>query len=275
MPTPVVLFPDEGHDDEALSYRGETLVQRLRNEQLLEPLKLSPLLTQVARERATAIGDEAALGHRVDGKDPRSALRERFGDDPRAQFIRLAEVQARGSTLKDAWNALVDSPAHRFELVSLGVTHAGVAVVRSVDALQRPTVTLVALLGRRPPTRDPVAVQQKILDEVNRLRTSRGFDPLVVADSLDTAAKRLSNRMMEVGRVDDTLLGGPVGEVALEADASITKVFPLVARTDDPLLLSPFAPLFDQDTTAMGMGLSLHAAEGVFYVVILAGVGAE
>ncbi|HEY1098001.1 MAG TPA: hypothetical protein VGF99_03695, partial [Myxococcota bacterium] len=70
-------------------------------------------------------------------------------------------------------------------------------------------------------------------------------------------------------------LGGPVGEVALEADASITKVFPLVARTDDPLLLSPFSPLFDQDTTAMGMGLALQAADGVFYVVVLAGVGAE
>ena len=273
MPVPVVLFPDEGHDDQALTYRAEALVQRLRNEQLLEPVKISPALGSVAHGRAFAVGSEAALGHRVDGKDPRAALREKFGDEPRAQFIRLAEVQARGSTLKDAWNALVDSPAHRFELVSMGVTHAGVAVVRNEDALHRPTVTLVALLGRRPPTRDPVEVQAKILAEVNRLRTSRGFDALSVSDSLDTAAKRLANRMMEVGRVDETLLGGPVGEVALEADASITRVTPLLARTDDPLLLAPFAPLFDQDTTAMGMGLALQPVEGVFYVVILAGVG--
>ena len=273
MPVPAVLFPDDGHDDQALTYRAEALVQRLRNEQLLEPVKISPALGDVAHDRAFAVGSEAALGHRINGKDPRTALREKFGAEPRAQFIRLAEVQARGSTLKDAWNAMVDSPAHRFELVSMGVTHAGVAVVRNVDALQRPTVTLVALLGRRPPTREPVAVQQKILDEVNRLRTSRGFDALTVSDSLDSAAKRLANRMMEVGRVDDSLLGGPVGEVALEADASITRVHPLVARTDDPLLLSPFLPLFDQDTTSMGMGLALQKDEGVFYVVILAGVG--
>ena len=231
--------------------------------------------SEIAHDRAVAVGSEAALGHRLNGKDPRAALRERYGDEPRAQFIRLAEVQARGSTLKDAWNVLVDSPAHRHELVSMGVTHAGVSVVRGEDALHRPTVTMVALLGRRPPTRDPVLVQAKILEDVNRVRTSRGLYPLSISDSLDTAAKRLANRMMEVGRVDDTLLGGPVGEVALEADASITKVFPLVARTDDPLLLSPFAPLFDDDTTAMGMGLALQEAEGVFYVVVLAGVGAN
>ncbi len=274
MPTPEVLFPDEGHDDQALTYRAEALILRLRNEHLLEPVKISPPLGAIAYERALAIGNEATLGHRVDGKDPRAALRARFGDEPRAQFIRLAEVQARGSTLKDAWNVLVDSPAHRYELVSMGVTHAGVSVVRGEDALHRPTITLVALLGRRPPTRDPVLVQQRLFDDVNKTRTSRGLYPLTISDSLDTAAKRLANRMMEVGRVDDTLLGGPVGEVALEADASITKVFPLVARTDDPLLLSPFMPLFDGDTTAMGMGLSLQEAEGVFYVVVLAGVGA-
>ena len=39
------------------------------------------------------------------------------------------------------------------------------------------------------------------------------------------------------------------------------------------LLLSSFAPLFDQDTTSMGMGLALQQDEGVFYVVVLAGVG--
>ncbi|HEY1098851.1 MAG TPA: CAP domain-containing protein, partial [Myxococcota bacterium] len=193
VPTPEVLFPDEGHDDQALTYRAEALVQRLRNEHLLEPVKISPALGEVAKARAVAITSEAALGHRVDGKDPRTALRERFGDEPRAQFIRLAEVQARGSTLKDAWNVLVDSPAHRFELVSMGVTHAGVAVVRGEDALHRPTVTLVALLGRRPPTRDPTVVQQKLLDDVNKQRTAHGFAPLVVSDSLDSAAKRLAN----------------------------------------------------------------------------------
>ncbi len=273
MPVPEVLFPDDGHDDAALTYRAEALVQRLRNEQLLEPLRISPPLSSVAATRAAALSGEAGLGHVVDGENPKAALAARFGADPRASFIRLAEVQARGSTLREAWEALVDSPAHRYELVSLGVTHVGVAVARGHDALGRSTVTLVALLGRRPPARDVVAFQKNLLDQSNSIRTGRGLSPLVVSDTLENTAKRLANRMMEVGRVDDTLLGGPVGEVALEADASMTKVYPLVARIDDPQLIGPFAPLLDLDTTAMGASFALNSQEGVFYVVVLAGVG--
>jgi uncharacterized protein YkwD len=275
MPVPEVLFPDEGHDDLALTYRAEALVQRLRNEQLLEPLKVSPVLTELATLRAQSVASLATLGHRVMGQDPKAALKRRYGDEPRAQFIRLAEVQARGGTLKDAWETLVDSPAHRFELVSLGVTHVGVAVVRGRDGLQRETVNLVMLLGRRPPARDPSAFQADLLARTNRLRAERGFDPLKVSDTLETTAQRLAARMMEVGRLDDALLGGPVGEVALEADASMTKVHPLVARIDDPQLLGPFAPLGELDTTSLGASFALHPTEGVFYVVVLAGVGAE
>jgi uncharacterized protein YkwD len=270
-PSPAVLFPDDGHDDTALSHRAEALVQRLRNEQLLEPLKVSPVLTTLAGERAAAIGK--ALGHVVDGVDPRRALRDRFGDEPRAQFVRLAELQARGSTLDDAWQALVDSPAHRYELVALGVTHLGIVVIRGVDAVGREQKTLVALLGRRPPPRDAAVLQKKILDDTNDVRTKRGFEPVVVSDTLESAATRLARRMMETGRVDDTLLGGPIGEVALEADASMTRVQPLVARIDDPLLLGPFPALLDMDTTAIGVGLALHPTEGVFYVCVLTGVG--
>jgi uncharacterized protein YkwD len=273
MPVPEVLFPDEGHDDHALTFRAEALVQRLRNEQLLEPLKVSPALSEVALARARAVSSSATLGHRLDGEDPKTALRARFGDEPRAQFIRLAEVQARGGTLKDAWETLVDSPAHRYELVSMGVTHVGVAVVRGRDALQREVVNLVMLLGRRPPSRDPVAFQKELLEATNKVRVQRGYDALSVSDTLESTARRLANRMMEVGRVDDTLLGGPVGEVALEADASMTKVHPLVARIDDPLLLGPFSPLLELDTTALGASFALHPVEGVFYIVVLAGVG--
>lgn len=270
-PTPAVLFPDAGHDDLALSHRAEALMQRLRNEQLLEPLKISPVLTDTAVDRARALG--GVLGHRVDGLSPRQLLDEKFAGDPRAAFIRLSEVQARGSTLQDAWTALTDSPAHRYEMVSLGVTHMGVSVVRGADSIGRPTITLVALLGRRPPSRDIKAVQQKFFDDANRVRVSRGYEPLVVSDTLESAATRLANRMMEVRRLDDGLLGGPIASVALEADASMTKVLPFVARIDDPLLLSTFAPLVDIDTTAIGVGVALHPEDGVFYVVILAGVG--
>lgn len=274
-PFPEVLFPDEGHDDVALTHRAEALVQRLRNEQLIEPLKVSPPLVDVATSRARALGGQGALGHRLPGgADAAQDLRARYSEDPRAQFLRLAEVQAQASTLAEAWRALLDSPAHRRELVDTAITHCGVAVARGADAAGRPTITLVALLARRPPARQPDDVRALILERANEVRTARGLDALLESPHLHRLAARLAGAMSEAGRVDEGLLGGPVGKLALETDASLSRVRPLVARLDDPVLLvegSVPALLLDLDTTQVGVGMALHPTEGVFYVALLAG----
>lgn len=273
-PFPEVLFPDAGHDDAALTHRAEALLQRLRNEQLIDPFKVSPPLLDVAAVRAQAVAARGTLGHRVDNIDPREELRIRYGDEPRAQFLRFAEVQASGSTLADAWAAMLDSPAHRYELVDTSFTHCGVGVARGKDAAGRATVTMVALLGRRPPNRDPDATRATILGAANEARETRGLDALVESAHLNRVAARLANAMRDAKRVDDTLLGGPVAQVAIEADASLTKVKPLVARNDDPLLLlaNGVPPmLMEIDTAQAGVGIALDVEAGTFYVVVLAG----
>jgi uncharacterized protein YkwD len=286
-PFPEVLFPDEGHDDTALTHRAEALVQRLRNEQLIDPFKVSPALLDVATARAQAVAARGALGHRVrdaravpaegdqgGARDPREELRARFGQDPRAQFLRLAEVQAQGSTLADAWHALLDSPAHRYELTDTAFTHAGAAVARGQDAAGRATITVVVLLARRPPNRDPDATRATLLGAANVARAQRGLEPLLESSHLNRLATRLAGAMRDRRNVDDTLLGGPIAQVALEADASLGRVTPLVARNDDPLLLlasGPPALLMNIDTTQAGIGVALDVEEGTFYVVVLAG----
>lgn len=274
-PFPEVLFPDEGHDDVALTHRAEALVQRLRNEQLIGSLKVSPPLVEVAATRAQALASRGRLGHRLPGgADAAQDLRARFADEPRAQFLRLAEVQAQASTLADAWHALLDSPAHRRELVDTAFTHCGVAVARGADAAGRSTITVVALLARRPPVRAPDDVRASILEAANEARGKRGLDALVESAHLHRVATRLATAMSDAGRVDESLLGGPVGQLALEADASLTRVRPLLARLDDPLLLVDGAVpplLLELDVAQLGVGLALHPRQGVFYVALLAG----
>lgn len=275
-PTPDVLFPDEGHDDRALGHRADALVQRLRNEQLLEPVKLSPVLFDVAQVRAAALAAANRLGHRVPaGNSPVDDLNQRHRDDSRARFVRIAEVQARGSTLADAWTALIESPAHRYELVAPGVTHAGVAVARGADAAGRTVITLVAVLGRRPPLRDFASFEKALLQRTNAAREARGFEPVRVSVHLSDVAGRLARRMADLATVDDGVLGTPIEDVAMEADASIQRVHPFVARLDDPLPLAPVPTLLGIDVTKVGFGMQLHPTDGEFYIAILAGDGSD
>jgi uncharacterized protein YkwD len=273
-PFPEVLFPDEGHDDTALTHRAEALVQRLRNEELIEPFKVSPALVDVAAGRAHAVAQRGSLGHRLPGGDDvADDLRAKFANEPRAQFLKLAEVQAQASTLADAWQALLDSPAHRYVLVDTSYTHCGVAVARGKDAAGRATVNLIALLGRRLPQREVEETREDFLEAANESRDKRGLAALQDKPSLDKVAMRLAGAMRDLKRVDENLLGDPVANVALQTDASLTKVKPLVARTDDPMfLLNKGVPpmLMELDATHMGLGFAVDASEGAFYVVILA-----
>jgi uncharacterized protein YkwD len=273
-PMPEVLFPDDGHDDLALTHRAEALVQRLRNEQLIEPLKVSPLLLALAQERAQAIAAHGTLGHRVPGStDLSSELQQRHPGDARAQFVRFSEVQAQASTLADAWQALLDSPAHRYVLVDTGITHMGTAVARGTDPAGRALVSVVALLARRAPSRDVGVVRLQVSDAINATRDGRGLDALAPSAHLDRLAMRLAERMRDTTTVDDKVLGAPVAQLALEADASLSQVRPLVWRLDDPLMLLERGPpdaSLDIDAHQLGFGMAADPS-GVFYVCLLVG----
>ncbi|HEY4222332.1 MAG TPA: CAP domain-containing protein [Myxococcota bacterium] len=276
-PFPEVLFPDAGHDDIALTHRAEALVQRLRTEEQIEPFKVSPPLVDIADERAKLVAQKGALGHRllragaVASTDAAEDVAAKYGDNPRAQFKRLAEVQAQASTLADAWQALLDSPAHRYVLVDTGYTHCGVAVARGADAAGRATVTMVALLARRPPSRSVDETRATFLETANDARDKRGLTALTESSSLDKTAQRLAGAMRDNRKIDENLLGESVAKVALESDASLNRVKPFVARSDDPLLLLTPPLLMDLDATRFGLGLALDESDGVFYVVVLAG----
>ena len=271
-PCPEVLFPDEGHSDLGLSHRAEALVQRLRNEQLLDPLKVAPTLVTLATERAAALARRGGLGHRLpDGRNAREAL---TASAPTFVVARLVEVQAQASTLADAWGALLDSPAHRYELVSPSLTHFGTAVARGADGAGRPLITVVALLARRTPKRDVQQTRAQLQARMNEARDERGLGPLSMSSALELLAQRLADRMADVGDVDEGLLGSPIAQLAVEDDASLTEVRSTVARLDDPLLLAMPKPALELDMNALGLGVAVRPTEGAFYVCVLVGEGA-
>lgn len=268
-PAPAVLFPDEGHSDAGLTRRLEALVHRLRIEQQLKPLAIAPPLGRLATARAAALAGEGRLGHHLpDDTDALSALRAR---EPGFPVTSLAEVQAQAGTLDEAWTALLDSPAHRYELVGTRASHIGAGVVRGEDGLGRPLVSVVLLLARRILVRPVDDVRTELYGRLNLARDVTGAKPLKRDGRLEEVATRLATAMAERGVLDEGALGTPASELALAAHPGLDEVRVVVARVDDPLRLSPSGATLDGDATVLGVGLVPPDVAGQWYVALVVG----
>lgn len=269
-PAPRVLFPDEGHSDTALTRRLEALVHRLRMEQQLKSVSIAPPLSRLALSRAEALADKGRLGHRLpDSKSALEALRQK---EPGFPVTELAELQAQAGTLEEAWTALLDSPAHRYELVSTRASSHGAAVVRGEDGLGRPLVSVVVLLARRILVRPAEDVRTELLGRLNLARNVSGSSPLKRDKALDKVANDLAAAMAKNGTLDESALGRPITELALQAHGGLEEVRVVVARVDDPLRLSPSGATLDGAATVLGVGLVSPEVAGQWYVALLVGV---
>jgi uncharacterized protein YkwD len=267
-PIPRVLFPDEGHGDLALTRRAEALVHRLRTEMEIDTLAFAPALSRVARARAEALAEAGRLGHRAPGTSAHEQLRS---DEPGFPVKRLAEVQAQAGTLEEAWGALLASPAHRYELVTLRASHAGVAVVRGSDAFERDLITLVVLSARRIQLRPPDHVRTELMGRLNLARNAQGRPPLKLDKRLQAAAQAHAERLTQSGALDDDAGGRPLSEVALDQAKDLSDVRSVVARVDDPLRISPSGATLDGAASVVGVGLVPPEVAGQWVVCVLVG----
>lgn len=268
-PVPAVLFGDEGHNDLALTRRTEALVHRLRTQQELDTLKLAPPLSRLAEARATELSEAGRLGHRLpDGVSAHEALRER---EQGFAVRRLAEVQGQAGTLEEAWGALLDSPAHRFELVHPKASHLGAAVVQGQDGLGRKLVSVVLLLARRVSSRPPAQLSTELLGKLNLARDLNGRKELAWSEELAGFAERHAQAMARARALTDTLEGDNVTARALDSSATLAAVRVVKAVLDDPLRLAPSRATLDADANVIGIGLVPPGENEQWYVSILVG----
>ncbi len=258
-PHPPVYFGDAGHDDVALSHRAEALVQRLRNELDVVPFKVHPRLVDAARLRGQELTDHGALGHALPfGETPDQTLAR---TSTSFWYARLSEVQAQASTLEEAWHVLLDSPAHRYELVRTDMTHFGTWVVRGKDAAGQMLITVVVLIARRPPARDLETARTELIGRINLARHHRERPVLVVDPVLTELAERLV-QPEPVGSATDVAVAA-----ARATDDDTIKA--QVLSVDDPLRLAPSGAATDGATTSMGIGLRHSSIDGQTRVVLL------
>ena len=265
-PRPAVLFPDAGHSQTALIRRAEALVQRLRNEQELRVLTISPQLAHLADERASSLAENMHLGHDI----THAGLAEDHLYDvfPEFKYSKLSEVQAQAGTLAEAWFALLDSPAHRYELVKPEMTHLGVGIIRDTDTLGRPLVSLVMLMTRSISQRDAGDIRTDIRAKVNLTRSRSGLGTLKRDSALSELAQRQASAMAEQGRAEDGVLGRAASEIALE-QTEFEEVRVVMAQLDEPLRLEIPSTLRRASQTAFGVGAAQAPQTGLWMICIL------
>lgn len=269
-----VLFPDEGHSDRALTRRAEALVSRLRTTQLLDTMKISPTLSKLSYQRVQALSGVGILGHKVpSGQSAFAGLRQL---SPSFGVARLGEVQAQAGTLDEAWRALIQSPAHRYELVEPKNTHMGVAVQRAPDAAGRSLLSLVVIVARKSSERSRAELSTELVGRFNLARNRAGSTPLRESKALAALAVAHAEAMATKGNLDEMTAGDdgeptPVAAVAQMRVKGLADVRAVLAKVSDPLRLAPSAATLAPEMRSIGVGLFPQGVDGQWYVCVLVG----
>jgi uncharacterized protein YkwD len=267
-PFPELVEESPEDSERALALRLGSLLARLRAQQDLDDLFIAPPLEKVAQQRASALALEQNLGHRLpDGRSPGEAMRAAH---PQWAFSSLSEVQAQGRSLAEAWSILLQSPAHRYELVEPHLTHTGGSVARGVDALGNDQVSVVLLVARRINPRPAKILGPLLRDGLNLARIQKKRPGLKGDPVLDALAHEAAERMAAQGRldaVDDVELSNAL----VERSENVSWVRVVVARLDDPLRLGPSDATLDARARWMGLGLVRSTVDGPWYVCVVSG----
>lgn len=266
-PSPKVLFPDQGHGETALSYRLQALIARLRNQQEITSLVIAPELQRLATERAKALAAEKTLGHRLPAG--KSATEDLQAQHPDFAFVELGELQAQAGSLEEAFHALLQSPAHRFELVRSGSTHVGAAVVRGTDSLDRPLLSVVILLAQKIKSRANQEWRAEIYGRLNLARHARGLGPLRAHPELRQIAQQFTHELAHRGALDREDTFEEVEDEVMARLPTLSQIRVVVARMDNPLRLAPPAAALGPQANVAGLGVA-EGAGGVYLGLIVA-----
>jgi uncharacterized protein YkwD len=267
-PAPELIEESPEDSDRVLSLRLGSLLARLRAQQDLDDLFIAPPLEALARTRAANLSKAGDLGHRLpDGLAPGEAMRAAH---PQWHFSRLAEVQAQGASLAEAWNVLLSSPAHRFEMVAEHLSHTGAAVVRGKNGLGQDQVSVVVLLARRTNQRPASILAPLLQDALNLARVQKKRRPLNNHDALSSLARKKAEALAERGSLDN-LDEAQMAAEFVEGAKGVDAVRVVVARVDDPLRIGPSEATQDPRARFIGIGLFHSPKDGQWYVCLVAG----
>lgn len=167
------------------------IVNKVRADRNLTPLRYEPRLTQIARELTDAIYGGQRIDNLGDGLD---VLMRRKGYPHRLAGANYATTSGSAQALVEAW---IDDRGRNSFILSPDAKEIGVAYKSSVDSLVpniAPNIWAVVVADPARPAEDGWA--DRVISLVNQFRLSNGLEPLKRNAFLDRAAMAQSRDML-------------------------------------------------------------------------------
>ncbi len=150
------------------------LANQARKDAGVEPLQWDEQAADAARFHAKQMAEKQTLSHQFSGE---SALRERLAATG-LRFDSAAENVADAASADESHEALMNSPPHRQNLLNPKYNSLGIGVAESGGQLY-----VVQDFAHSIPNHSASEVEDGIIADFNRLRTSRGLPEITAVKS--------------------------------------------------------------------------------------------
>jgi uncharacterized protein YkwD len=245
------------------------LINEARQRAHLEPVASMPAIETVARAHARDMAENRYVAHNTrDGTTPGQRLRAAG----LLSGLSLENV-ARGYGAREIHEGLMVSPGHRANVLNPRVTHVGIGVVREAGPSGALLVTQDFIEVVR--AIDTTATVRDLLERINATRIARNLARFEVRPQLQAAAERAARAFFASSTITEQ-------QALAEATEMLRNEALLFRRVQVAAAFGPRAeesatmqPLFDRETTAVGIGIAQGDRPGappqsVFVVYVLA-----
>jgi uncharacterized protein YkwD len=270
-PPAVVRFTPLGRLPERIEEMEQDLLERTnrrRAKRGLPGLRSNDAVAAVARAHSEDMRDHDFVGH-VSPNTGRPIERLQKAGIP---HLVVRENVARAYSTEEAMTELMNSPAHRENILSRDVTEVGigVAVDRGVGSSGVPVLLVTQLFMHPARPYDSETAPREVLDVVRRTREQAGLPPLKLDEALSRLAARYVAMLADNGGAQDK--ADAWLEAALPGAAGrFTRVDGLNVRVGAIEALSQAEELLRRRHTHLGIGVTqLGQQIGIFLLLATA-----
>jgi uncharacterized protein YkwD len=259
-PAPVALAPARAAVEERVPSTVAEIEARLaellgldRERAGLPPLAADARLAAVARAHAADMREHGFFGHVSPSTGSPEDRVRRAGFAP----LEVRENLARAYTPAELERGLMDSPAHRANILARTVDRVGIGVVLGADdGGGTREIYLTQLFAHLPAPFDPAHADAALAERLQALRAEAHARTLARDPALDEVARQIASDLAGGGAAPSGKPPEPLRRAMPALGARYRAVRTAIARVEEIAQLTASAPLVDRATTDAGLAVA-------------------